>query len=517
MASIERTFASHERLISKTDINGRITYVNQYFVDVSGYSRDELVGEDHNIVRHPDMPKEAFADLWQHLKTGKPWMGLVKNRCKNGDHYWVNAYVTPVYKGETLTGYQSVRTKPEREYVRAAEGLYSRLKRGKSSTSRLKFSLTTKLFLYSLLMIASPLGLVGIIEGLSWKSLGLGGIACIIGTVLLSYWQQRPWKRLLRRAKNAHDSDLACLAYLGDTSVYNQAEIAIQALQSQQVTLIELLQNSATHLVNVIQSNNAVVQQNNRSVSQQSDEISQLSIAINEMSATIQDVAQNAQETATNTHDASSEADQGKSVITQASASIAELVNGVSSASLLIHQLSDDSKNISSIINVIEGISEQTNLLALNAAIEAARAGEAGRGFSVVADEVRTLASRTRQSTSEIEVMITKLQQRVDQAVSMMDVSQTHAEKTVYEAEQVSSALNNISETINLVNDMNTQIATATEEQSAVTEEINRNVTKIHNAADDINRGAEKSAEAGRELEIVAEDMSSVVTHFRRA
>lgn len=515
VTQVENTFSADVRLISITDVSGRITFANQAFVDISGYSLDELVGRPHNMVRHPDMPKEAFADLWAQLKAGKPWMGLVKNRCKNGDHYWVNAYVTPVYQGETLMGYQSVRTKPEADYVANAERVYARLRQGKKLNAGLQLNNNTQQFLFTLIIIVSPLLLVSIFQGFSWLSLGVGGISCIVAAVLVGYLQSRPWKRLQHLAQNTHDSSLACFAYLGDVTVQHQAEIALKALQSQQVTLLELLQNSASHLMTVIQSNNSIVEQNNQSVSQQSDEISQLATAINEMSATIQDVAQNAQEAVTNTHDASSEADQGKNIISHASDSIAELVKEVSQASQLIHQIDEDTKNISNIITVIEDIAEQTNLLALNAAIEAARAGESGRGFAVVADEVRTLANRTRISTSEIEAMINKLQLGVEKAVNMMDISQTHAEKTVSEAAQVSATLNNISERVSIVNDMNIQIATATEEQSAVTEEINRNVTNIHDAARDLNQAADESAEAGKELEEVAVDMNSVVTHFR--
>lgn len=133
----EKSYSDHINIISTTTLKGAIESINEDFLVTSGFSEEELLGKSHNIVRHPDMPAAAFADLWQTVKSGKPWMGLVKNRCKNGDHYWVNAYVTPVFHGDQITGYQSVRVKPEREYVYRAEKVYKRLNVGKSITRRL--------------------------------------------------------------------------------------------------------------------------------------------------------------------------------------------------------------------------------------------------------------------------------------------------------------------------------------------------------------------------------------------
>ena len=129
----ERTFPAQQRLISTTDAKGVITYCNDAFVEISGFSREELVRAPHNLVRHPDVPAAVFAHMWGTLKQGLPWMGIVKNRCKNGDHYWVNAYVTPIFEGNQVVGYESVRVKPSAEQVRRAEALYQRINTGKSA------------------------------------------------------------------------------------------------------------------------------------------------------------------------------------------------------------------------------------------------------------------------------------------------------------------------------------------------------------------------------------------------
>ena len=135
----ERTFAAHERLISTTDLNSNVTYCNDAFVAISGFTREELIGKPHNQVRHPDMPPTVFAHMWETIKQGKPWMGIVKNRAKNGDFYWVSAYVTPIYEGGQMSGYESVRTLPSEAQKRRAEALYARLRAGKPAIPALEY------------------------------------------------------------------------------------------------------------------------------------------------------------------------------------------------------------------------------------------------------------------------------------------------------------------------------------------------------------------------------------------
>ncbi|HEC18817.1 MAG TPA: PAS domain-containing protein, partial [Gammaproteobacteria bacterium] len=133
----EKSYSDHIKIISTTTPKGILDSINEDFIYTSGFSEEELLGKSHNVVRHPDMPPAAFDDLWKTIKAGKPWMGIVKNRCKNGDHYWVDAYVTPIFQGGEITGYQSVRVKPEREYVYRAEKVYKRLNAGKPIAGRL--------------------------------------------------------------------------------------------------------------------------------------------------------------------------------------------------------------------------------------------------------------------------------------------------------------------------------------------------------------------------------------------
>jgi len=173
----ERTFPQQQKLISSTDLTGKIIYCNDAFVEVSGFARDELIGQPHNIVRHPDMPVEAYQSMWGELKAGRPWMGLVKNRCKNGDYYWVSAYVTPVVAGGDIVGYESVRTVPTRDQVDRAESVYEGLRDGSWSRQQTRRQVVRQGLLPTIVLLFTVAGfwshgIDGAIEGASLSSIG---------------------------------------------------------------------------------------------------------------------------------------------------------------------------------------------------------------------------------------------------------------------------------------------------------------------------------------------------------
>lgn len=247
----------------------------------------------------------------------------------------------------------------------------------------------------------------------------------------------------------------------------------------------------------------------------QQTETDMVATAMNEMNATVQEVAKNAARTADASREAKSEASNGALVSTHALGGIAMLMSEIDEAAGVIQKLDTDSANIGMVLDVIKGIAEQTNLLALNAAIEAARAGEAGRGFAVVADEVRTLASRSQKSAEEIEKMIARLQSGAREAVHAMEGSRVKAQESEEQVEAAAESLGMIAGEVSTINDMNTQIATAAEEQTAVAEEINRNIATITHVADQTAEGARHSALISEELVQLAADLEMLVSRFR--
>lgn len=244
-------------------------------------------------------------------------------------------------------------------------------------------------------------------------------------------------------------------------------------------------------------------------------ETDMVATAMNEMAMTAQEVAQNAANTATGAEDANHQAVQGHDIVSNTVTGISDLASGIQTASESINKVSSDSQEIGRVLDVIKGIAEQTNLLALNAAIEAARAGEQGRGFAVVADEVRSLASRTESSTQEIQQMIERLQQGSEHAVALMQTSNTQADKSVEQASSAGNALQKITESVASINDMAAQIATAAEEQTSVNEEINRNITNISTISDSTSTEADNTHQSSRELEELARNLNLLVSQFK--
>ena len=253
----------------------------------------------------------------------------------------------------------------------------------------------------------------------------------------------------------------------------------------------------------------------NQGIQKQLAEIEQVATAVHEMTATAQDVARNATQAAEAAQHADQAAHQGKQVVQETSAAITALASEIGHAVSVVQNLAKDSENINAILIAIRGIAEQTNLLALNAAIEAARAGEQGRGFAVVADEVRNLAQKTQEATGEIQTMIQQLQQGTREVVKVMEQSQGKTDDSVQRANQAASSLEAITQAVSVINDMNTQIASAAEEQSAVADDINHNVTTIGQVANEVAGGADEASQASAELTKLAEQQRRLINQFK--
>ena len=290
----------------------------------------------------------------------------------------------------------------------------------------------------------------------------------------------------------------------GFNGFVEKTQAAIQQVQQATVLLHQSSENLAR-----------VSQQTVTGIHQQQSETNMAATAMTEMSATVTEVSRSAASASVSAQETNQQASEGYTIVSNTVNSINLLAGEVEKASGVIHRLESESESIGSVLDVIRGIAEQTNLLALNAAIEAARAGEQGRGFAVVADEVRTLAGRTQQSTSEIQEMIERLQAGTGEAVQVMSQSKEQVDKTVEQAQKAGDALSAITSSVSAINDMNTQIATASEEQASVTEGVTENVNNINNVASQTSDGAEQISQATTNLVNISNQLDELVSQFK--
>lgn len=509
----ERVYPADVRLISTTDLEGRITYANPDFCDVAGYSEAELRGQHHNIVRHPDMPKAAFADLWSHLNAGKPWMGMVKNRCKNGDFYWVQAYVMPLYneQGEK-TGYQSVRTRPSDEQIARAEAIYQRLQSGKQKAparvSSLMPRFTAVIAAFALLMIALQL----LPFEASIKQ--VGSIALTLLAVAALYPGAHAFRLLDVHTRGVYDNPLAQLIMAERMDEVGRTQLGIQMMRARLRTLTGRVEDTIQVLNDVMLQTRGALDQTSSGIRQQNSESDMLASAATQMSATAQQVAASTAHTSSSSQSASLEAQDGKQQVNAMIEAVQNLVDEVILASDSSEHLKQQTAAINDVVTLISDIADQTNLLALNAAIEAARAGDQGRGFAVVADEVRTLAQRTQNATDEIRKTIETIQHHVDSTATTMVRSRNKAEMGITQAHNASAAFDQVVMSMNEISDHSMQIASAAEQQSAVSDEISKNILTIREIALSNMEAAEKTNQASEQLQVLITDLRSSVKAF---
>ncbi|GIZ52273.1 methyl-accepting chemotaxis protein [Noviherbaspirillum aridicola] len=438
-------------IVSLTDLKGRITYVNPYFVEVSGFTEDELLGAPHNLVRHPDMPPLAFEDLWTCLKAEQPWTGLVKNRRKNGDYYWVQANVTPVREAGRVTGYMSVRTRPTREQVAEADALYRRMRedQGRSmvlregavvasgwrgrlgAVLRLRLATRVSLGMGALMLLTGTLGAMAAGSVASWT---IAGTALLLELLLwrtLHAGLLRPIAHATQVARRIASGEMSAHFDAGRRDELGQL---LRALEQMNVNLQAIIGDVRANVDSMAIGTHEIAV-GNQGLSERTEE---QAAGLAQTAARIEQMAEAVKRNAGHAADAGQLGVEATRVAARGSDAIRKVA-------LTMKAISDASDKVVDYVDIIDGIAFQSNLLALNAAVEAARAGERGRGFAVVADEVRQLSRRSAEAAREIRGLILRAAHEVESGSAMVGQADETVGAILASIERVSSLLSGIS------------------------------------------------------------------------
>jgi aerotaxis receptor len=508
----EYEFPEGETLVSTTDLDSYITYCNPTFVKVSGYTQDELLGQPHNLVRHPDMPPEAFRDMWQTLRAGKPWSALVKNRRKDGDHYWVVANATPVIKDGQPAGYMSVRTKPTRQQIADAEKLYARMRADKAAGTQtlrlhegrvvpagwrgrlseaLRLGIAGRLLLALTVMALVPVGLLAWLPASGVARWVIEAIAISVLLGLAAIWLRRSISQPLAEAVLAANRIAAgdLTQKLGSARAdevggllrsLNQLNVNLQALVSDVRNEVQRID----HAAHEIASGNSDLA--TRTETQAS--------SIEQTAASVEQFAGSVRQNADSASSVSELAGQAAEVASRGARAVSEVVQ-------TMQTIQGASRRITDIIGTIDSIAFQTNILALNAAVEAARAGDQGRGFAVVAAEVRTLAQRSAQAAREIKQLIGANVERVDEGSELVQ----GAGRTM---DELHTAVQRVRQLVD-------EVTSASAEQAAGIDQVNIGIAQLESTTQQNSALVEQSAAASESLKRQAEALQNLVEIFR--
>ncbi|HDZ8832030.1 TPA: methyl-accepting chemotaxis protein, partial [Aeromonas dhakensis] len=356
----EVDFAADEQLVSTTDLRGVITYANDNFCRVAGYSRAELVGQHHNMVRHPDMPKAAFADLWGKLKQGQPWRGMVKNRCQDGRYYWVDAYVTPIFEQGKISGYQSVRCRADPQMKQIAARTYARLRAAEQGVGRPRISLARLRHGVAVAGLLA-LGWLGTVELGGWAALYMALPLILLG--LLYRHELITTPRYLQQLAGEYDS-LTRLIYSGQEPSAI-ADFHIKLLQARIRTVLGRVDDATHSLQDLAVHLKSASSEASSDIAEQDAQTQQMATAITEMASTAQEIARNIQDTNSQIAEAKAHCQHTDQQLIETEHKITDLAKEAEHAFASAVALASESDRIGVLMGEIQGIADQTNLLAL--------------------------------------------------------------------------------------------------------------------------------------------------------
>lgn len=463
----EVRFSASKHLITTTDRRGIITFANQAFIDISGYTADELIGKNHNLIRHPDMPKGAFKDLWETIQQGKSWRGAVKNRCKNGDYYWVDAYVSPIMKNGEIVEFQSVRIALSDQAKQRANVIYAGWRHDKLP----RWVLQSPTF-------------------------------DITRTARFDPTEATAGERIMQ------------YIYTGSRRYKGRLSFAMATQKHELRAVVARLKSTGKILENCRLKTEQHLGASRDSIFTQHQELTHFATDMEALAESQRSVSQASIDTSEAAREAGVQSQHSQQQLISMKNAVTRLTQVMHTAEEHVQTLAQRSEKINAIVSVISDVAEQTNLLALNAAIEAARAGESGRGFAVVADEVRALAYRTHESTGQISSLVEHLLTQMGATVSALQEGVTAAEDTAAAADATQQSLSLITTSINQIGDLSETVTRAVEEQQASSDNLKVKINAIKVMADESvdasNQAEQESSVLGNHIQ----NLNHLASHF---